>query len=142
MTPQSFKFNETLQNSRNLRNKDPHWFPNITSQYLGTSFEHFICMHYWLHVFLPVFSSFFCKKLEEIPFFHSSRKKPISSGSFWTLVKRSIKRFPPFYYPVLRFGGGGRKDIHKWSTNPTTEITSTSVLKNIQCTSYMYIQEK
>ena len=42
-----------------MRNTDLHWCSNITSQYFGISFQHFVCMHYWLHVFLPVSSSFF-----------------------------------------------------------------------------------
>ena len=52
-------------------------------------------MHYWLHVFLPVSSDFFqffpvssgrnWKKYLFSSFFHSSWKKPISSGSFQTL---------------------------------------------------------
>ena len=51
--------NGTLQNSRILRNTDLQWYSNITSQYLGTTFQHFVCTNYWLHVFLPVSSTFF-----------------------------------------------------------------------------------
>ena len=36
-----------------------HWCYSVTSQYLGTSFQHFVCVHIWLHVFLPVSSTFF-----------------------------------------------------------------------------------
>ena len=65
---------------------------DITSQYLGTSYQHFVCMHYWFHVFLPVFfpvsSGRNWKKYLFPTFFHSSRmqKKPISSRSFQTLI--------------------------------------------------------
>ena len=59
---------EPLQNSRILRNADLHWCSSITSQYLGTSFQHYM----YFFQFLPlssIFSTFFWKKLEEIPFF-------------------------------------------------------------------------
>ena len=56
----------------------------------------FACIFDYVHFlqFLPVFSTFFLKKLEEIPFFHSffhsSRKKPISSGSFQTMAVSQV----------------------------------------------------
>ena len=88
--------NGTVQNSRILRITDLHWCSNITWQYLGTFSQHFFCMHYWLHDFLPVSSTFFqffpvssrrnWKKYLFSSFFHSSWKKPISSGSFRTLI--------------------------------------------------------
>ena len=94
--------NGTFQNSRILRITDLHWCSNITWQYLGTFFQHFFCMHYWLHDFLPVSSTFFqffpvssgrnWKKYLFSSFFHSSRKKPISSGSFRTLIYSEQQR--------------------------------------------------
>ena len=63
-----------------------------------------LCTNYWLRVFLPVSSTFFhffpvssgrnWKKYLFSSFFHSSRKKPISSESFRTLVEGSP--IPPF----------------------------------------------
>ena len=70
----------------------------LHSQYLGDCFQHFDCMHIWLLVFLPVSSTFFqffplssgrnWKKYPFSSFFHSSRKKPISSASFRTLPSK------------------------------------------------------
>ena len=98
--------NGALQNSRILRNTDLHWCFSITStitlQYLGTSFQHFVCMCIWLHVhvFLPVSSAFFQFFFFPLSsgrnwissFFHSSRKEPISSGRFWTLFWTKAKK--------------------------------------------------
>ena len=85
---------QKLRNFNFLRNL-MHWCYSITSQYLGPSFQHFVCVHIWQHVFLPVSSTFFqflplssgrnWKKHLFSSFFHSSGKKPISSGSFPTL---------------------------------------------------------
>ena len=62
----------------------------FTWQYHGTFFQHFFCMHYWLHDFLPVFFQFLPEETGRntffSSFFHSSRKKPIFSGSFRTLI--------------------------------------------------------
>ena len=87
------------KNSRILRNTDLHWCSDITSQYLGTSFQHFVCLRYWLHmlhVFLPVSSDFF-------QFF------PVSSGKNW-------KKYP--FFPVSSITPIKRPyyrdDIHWW----------------------------
>ena len=93
--------NGTLQNSGILRNTYRSAL-GMMFQYYFTVSENFfppLCLHALLITciscsffhFLPVFSSFFRKKLEEISnFFHSSWKKPNSSGSFQTLLKLKL----------------------------------------------------
>ena len=75
--------------------------PVNTEQYLETYFYKFVCIFIWLHGFLPVSSTFFqffplssgrnWKKHLFSSFFHSSRKKAISSGSFRTLKAFEIQ---------------------------------------------------
>ena len=80
--------NKTLQNSRILRKQI---CIDVPSYYFTVSVNFFptLCLHthYWLHAFLPVSSAFFQV------FSSFFRKKPISSGNFWTLVKIETKLY-------------------------------------------------